>query len=111
LCLVYFPQELNSRPEEQERFVGEATSFIMRSLPQEAPKGYLLAPKRFLTLPSLLDAILEADGVSRETLERQRGYVELISELAGALQDDEQFDALVAQHQDQLTPEFFATLA
>jgi hypothetical protein len=111
LCLVYFPQELGSRPEEQERFVGEATSFIIRSLPQDAPKGYLLAPKRFLTLPSLLDAVLEADGVSREMLERQRGHVELISELAGALQDEEQFDALVAQRQEELTPELFATLA
>ncbi len=111
LCLVYFPQELNGRPDEQERFVGEATSFIIRSLPQDAPKGYLLAPKRLLTLPSLLDAVLEADGVSRETLERQRVHVELISELAGALQDEEQFEALVAQRQEELTPELFATLA
>jgi hypothetical protein len=111
LCLAYFPQELGGRPDEQERFVGEATSFIMRSLPADAPKGYLLAPKRFLTLPSLLDAVLEADGVSREMLERQRAHVELISELAGALQDEEQFEALVAQRQGELTPELFATLA
>lgn len=111
LCLVYFPQELNSRPEDQERFVGEATTFIMRSLPPEAPRAHLLAPKRFLTLPSLLDAVLEADGISRETLERQREHVELISALAGALEDDEQFDALAAERRAALTPEFFATLA
>jgi hypothetical protein len=111
LCLVYFPQELSSRPGEQDRFVGEATSFIMRSLPADAPKGYLLAPKRFLTLPSLLDAVLEADGISRETLERQRAHVDLISELAAALQDDEQFNAVAEQRQADLTPEFFATLA
>ncbi len=111
LCLVYFPQELNARPEDQERFVGEATTFIMRSLPPEAPKAYLLAPKRFLTLPSLLDAVLEADGISRETLERQREHVELISGLAGLLDDDEQFNALAAERAADLTPEFFATLA
>ncbi|HMQ32711.1 MAG TPA: CpXC domain-containing protein, partial [Chloroflexaceae bacterium] len=111
LCLVYFPQELNSRPEEQERFVGEATSFLLRSLPPEAPRAHLLAPRRFLTLPSLLDAVLEADGISRETLDRQRAHVELISLLADALADEEQFDALVAERQAELTPELFATLA
>jgi hypothetical protein len=111
LCLVYFPQELSARPEDQERFVGEASSFIMRSLPADAPRAYLLAPRRFLTLPSLLDAVLEADGISRETLERQRAQVELISELAGALGDEEQFKALVEQRKDDLTPELFATLA
>lgn len=110
LCLVYFPQELNARPEEQERFIGEATSFLIRSLPADAPRAYLLAPRRFLTLPSLLDAILEADGVSRETLERQRAYVDLISELATVVKNEERFNALVAERRAELTPEFFATL-
>lgn len=111
LCLVYFPQELNARPDDQERFVGEATSFIIRTLPADAPKGYLLAPRRFLTLPSLLDAVLEADGISRETLEQQRAHVDLISELAAVANDDEQFDALAEQRRAELTPELFATLA
>lgn len=110
LCLVFFPQEAGARPEEQERFVGEATSFIIRSLPANAPKGYLLNPRRFLTLPSLLDAILEADGISREMLEAQRHRIDLISELAGALEDDDQFLTLVNQRREQLTPEFFGTL-
>lgn len=111
LCLVYFPQELNSRPDEQERFVGEATSFLMRALPTDAPRSHLLAPRRFLTLPSMLDAILEADGISRETLDRQRAHVELISELAGMLADEEGFTRLAQQRRAELTPELFATLA
>lgn len=111
LCLVHFPQEMNSRPGEQERFVGEATSFLMRSLPADAPRSHLLAPRRFLTLPSLLDAVLEADGISRETLNRQRAQIELISELAGLLPDDAAFRELVEQRWEELTPEFFATLA
>jgi hypothetical protein len=49
LFLIHFPQQLNARPEEQERFIGDATSALMRVLPQGAAKGYLLAPKRFLT--------------------------------------------------------------
>jgi hypothetical protein len=111
LALVYFPQELNARPEDQERFVGEATSFILRALPADAPRAHLLAPKRFLSLPSLLDAVLEADGISRETLERQRAHVDLISELAGLLADEEQFAAMAEARRAELSPELFATLA
>ncbi len=111
LCLVYFPQELNARPEEQERFIGDATSFLLRSLPPEAPRAYLLSPRRFLTMPSLLDAVLEGDGVTREMIEAQRQRIDLISQLAEALDDDDSFAKLVAEHRSALNPEFFATLS
>lgn len=110
LCLVYFPQELNAPPGEQERFVGEASSFIMKSLPPNAPRAYMLNPRRFLTLPSLLDVVLEADGISREMLDAQRRRVELISQLAGTVADGVGFDEVVAANRADLTPEFFATL-
>ena len=111
LFLVHFPQQLNMRPEEQERFVGDATSLIMRDLPANAPKGYLLAPKRFLALNSLVDTVLEADGISREVIEAQRKRVELISQMAEAYeQGEEQLAAAVARHKDALDYDFFATL-
>ncbi len=110
LCLVYFPQELNASPEEQERFIGETTSAIIRSLPPETPRGHLLNPRRFLSLPSLIDVVLEADGISREMLESQRRRVELISELASALDDEQRFAALAEQYKDELDDDFFATL-
>jgi hypothetical protein len=111
LFLVHFPQQLNARPEEQERFIGDATQLIMRELPADAPKGYLLAPRRFLSLNSLVDTILEADGISREVVEAQRARVELISRLAEAYeQGEEQLATAVAQQKDQLDYEFFATL-
>ncbi len=111
LALVHVPQQLNARPEEQERFIGDATSLMMRSLPADAPRGYLLAPRRFLTINSLIDAILEADGISRETIEAQRRRVDLIGQLAEAAErGDEALAALVAQHRESLDDEFFATL-
>lgn len=111
LMLTFFPQQLNARPEEQERFIGDATNMIMRSLPQEAPRGYLIAPKRFLTLNSLIDAVLEADGISKETIAAQRERVELIGHLAEAYeQGDEALAGLVDSERDKLDYEFFATL-
>jgi hypothetical protein len=63
-----------------------------------------------MSLPSLIDAILEADGIPREVLEQQRKRVELISELASALADEQQFASMVEQHKESLTPELFATI-
>jgi CpXC motif protein len=111
LFLVHFPQQLNARPDEQERFVGDATKAIMSGLPANAPRGYLLAPRRFLTLNSLVDAILEADGISREVIEGQRKRVELISRLAEAFeQGEEQLVAAVEENKEALDYDFFATL-
>lgn len=112
LLLVHFPQQLNAKPEEQERFIGDATSAFMRNLPDNMPKGYLLAPRRFLTLNSLIEAVLEADGISKEMIEAQRQRVDLISELAEAYeQGEEQLQAMVAQRSAALDPEFFTTLS
>ncbi|GAB4197002.1 MAG: CpXC domain-containing protein [Roseiflexaceae bacterium] len=112
LFLVHFPQQLNARPEDQERFIGDATSMLMRSLGSEVPKAYLLAPKRFLTLNSLIEAVLEADGISKEMIEAQRRRVDLISDLAEAYEQGEpQLQALVDQHRAELDEEFFGTLA
>lgn len=117
LLLVFFPQQGGMRPEEQERLVGEATSAIMRDLPADAPRGYLLAPRRFLTLTTLLETILEADGISREEIESYRKQSEtqskiweLIVALVGAYeQGEEQLAALVEQNKDRFDQEFFAS--
>lgn len=110
LCLVYIPSELKLTAEQQEQVIGDTTRAIMQSLPAEASRAHLLTPRRFMSLASLIDSILEADGVSREVLEQQRKRVEVISQLAQALPDEQQFARLVEQHREALTPEFFATL-
>ncbi|WP_322496147.1 CpXC domain-containing protein [Chloroflexus sp.] len=110
LLLVYVPQELNSQPKEIEQFVGDASAFMLRALPADAPRGYLLAPRRFLTLQSLIEAIYEADGVSAEDLRRQNRYVEILTELVNLAEDHAQFTEAAQRYTAELTPEFFATL-
>lgn len=110
LFLVYVPQELNSQPQEIDRFIGDASAFLLRSVPNEAPRGYLLAPRRFLTLQSLIEAIYEADGVSAEDLRRQNRYVEILTDLVNVVDDDQRFTEKAQSYTKELTPEFFATL-
>ncbi len=112
VCFVHMPQELNYGTEEQEQFIGEATNAIITTLPPEASRGYLLTPRRFMTIQSLVDAILEADGIPREVVEQQRTIIDLISTLAEALdKDDATFQRVVEQHKSNITPEFFAALS
>ncbi|MBC8077778.1 MAG: CpXC domain-containing protein, partial [Chloroflexales bacterium] len=110
LCFVYFPQELRARPEEQERFVGDVTNFLIKSLPADAPRGYLLKPRRFISQASLIEAIFESDGISKEMLDAQRQRVALIAEFAQAMEDEPELARLAEQHRAALDYEFFATL-
>lgn len=110
LCFVYIPQEMNLGTEEQEQIIGERTGIILQTLPPDHPRGYLLTPRRFMSLPSLIDAILDADGIPREVIEKQRHLVELISTLAEALDDDARLSRLVEQYRNDLNHEFFAAL-
>jgi hypothetical protein len=110
LCMVFIPPELNLPAEQQERLIGDTTGVLMQNLPEGAPRGHLLTPRRMMSLPSLIDTILEADGIPREVLEQQRRRVELISELASALADEQQFTSKVEQHKAELTPELFSTI-
>lgn len=121
LLLTLLPQELNLKPEDQERFVGELSRAIMDSLPADAPRGYVLTPRRFISMTSLIEAVLEADGIPPEVFKAQRARVELLSRLAEAMEADRAADQLetpqsklaqiVAQNTDGLNYDFFLTLA
>jgi CpXC protein len=111
LFWALFPQEVNAKPEEQERFIGTLQQLAMRSVLEGKPKGYLLNPRKFITLTSMLDALLEAEGISKEDLARQRQRTELLARLLQAEEDDDAFGTLVDDNRDALDYEFFMTLA
>ena len=72
LLLLYVPMQLNLSTEERERLIGDMTRRITNNLPQEQRKAYLLQPKQAMTLPGMIDMILEADGITEEMREAQR---------------------------------------
>jgi hypothetical protein len=110
LLLAYIPQELNLSQDQEERLIGDTTSAIMQTLPPDTSQGYLFTPRRVMSLASLIDSVLEADGIPREVLEQQRKRVELISTLAAALPEEQEFNRLVQEHRNEMSPEFFATI-
>jgi hypothetical protein len=82
LALVLMPMEMNLRDTDQQRIIGQMTQAVMRNLPENAPRGYLLQPKTFFTFQSLIEEILQADGVSPETIRAQEEKANLLRELA-----------------------------
>jgi hypothetical protein len=81
LLLTFFPGELGLPVNEQEKLVGPLISQVMERLPAEKRKGYLLRPQSFLTHQSMIERILEADGVTKEMLDEQQKRVNLIQRL------------------------------
>lgn len=112
-CFVHIPQQLlaSAQSADMERYVGSITNALMQQLPPEIPRGYLLNPKRFLTMQTLVEAVLEGDGVTKEMLETQRKRVDLISLLLeGMMQGDEALLKVMQANQADMDEEFTATL-
>lgn len=112
-CFVHIPQQIlaSAQASDMERYVGSITNALMQQLPPEAPRGYLLNPKRFLTMQTLVEAVLEGDGVTKEMLEAQRKRVDIISQLLeGMMQGDEALLKILEANHADMDEEFTSTL-
>lgn len=110
LLLVFIPPESQMNDQEQQQMIGRMTNLIMAYLPLEQRKGYLLLPKVLLSYPSLIETVLQAEGITPEMLAAQRERMELVERLWQAMSDEARFDALITELDAQLDFEFFATL-
>ncbi len=111
LLLTYVPAQLGMSADQQEQFMGSLVNAVMNQLPAEQRKGYFLRPKAVLTLDGLYDAILEADGISKETLDAQRARIKLMNSLLAVVEDEKTLDQLVQENRDKLDYEFYLMLS
>ncbi|MGQ9492548.1 MAG: CpXC domain-containing protein [Anaerolineae bacterium] len=111
LLLLFIPPELNLPMAERERLTGNLVNALMSIVPPEERKGYFLSPRTVLTRQSLIDEILEADGVTREMIEKQRAKNRLLQDLLNALDDEEQLQALIEQNKANIDYPFLLILA
>jgi len=110
VLFIYVPRESQLNDQEQQRLIGNLTNLIMAWLPPEKRKGYLLVPKTFLSYQSLVEAILQAEGVTPEMMATQRARMQLLDRLLQAMADEDRLKALVAEADSQIDFEFFASL-
>jgi hypothetical protein len=111
LLLTYMPVELSLPKADQERLIGQLINQVISHLPAEQRKAYLLQPQAVLTLPGLIERVLQADGITREQIDEQRTRLALLETLLRTPEDGLQ--AFVAEHDQELDDTFFqlATLS
>jgi hypothetical protein len=111
LALILMPMELNLSDFDQQRVIGQLTQAVMRSLPEGAPRAYLLQPKVFFSLQSLIEAILQADGVTPEMLRAQQERVDLLRDFVRLLNDEATLRARVRENDAKVDATFFDILS
>ena len=109
LLFTFAPSELGVPDTDQQRLMGNLTNQVISSLPAEKRKGYLLQPRNFLRLEGMLEAVLEADGITKEMIEEQRRRTDLLERLL-----DEPNEAarriIVQENESRIDYEFFQLL-
>ncbi len=105
LLLTYFPAEAGVAINEQERILGPLINQVVNRLPMEERKGYLLQPQSMLTYETLLEKVLEADGITKEMLKEQEDKVKLLRRLLTA--SDESIPEIISQEVAQIDQAFF----
>jgi hypothetical protein len=109
LLLTFFPAELNVPVMEQERRNAPLLNRIVNNLKQEQRKGYLFKPQQMFTLQSLIEKVLEGEGITREMLDAQRKRVELLQRLMAA--SETAMPDLVKQETANVDGEFLTLLS
>ena len=108
LCLT--PATMSMQGQDTQKIIGSLTNALISSLPPEKRKAYLFQPKVFLTMESMVQAVLEADGITKEMMEAQKAKVALLERLLAAKGDQAQLKAIVAENKPLFDYEFFQIL-
>ncbi|NLE76724.1 MAG: hypothetical protein GX605_08235 [Chloroflexi bacterium] len=111
VALVYLSPTAGMDNNQQQSLIGRLTNQVLNELPPEKRKGYLFQPRMFFTLASLTDAVLEADGVSKDEVVQSRQRSELAEKLLAVAADEKTVQQLIKDHDRELDETFFRQLA
>lgn len=107
---VFIPQTGGMNDTQAQRVIGDLTQTLMRQLPKEARRGYMLQPKQFFDWERFTEVLWETEGVTPEMLRRQREQAGLLQSLASLANDDTALEIAVARDSGLIDADFFAML-
>ena len=110
LLMTYFPPELGMPVNEQERMIGPLITQALNKLPPEKRKAYLLRPQTMLTLQSMIDKVLEGEGITREMMEASQARLNLLQRLIRTSSADARAE-IVKQEEKIIDEQFFEILS
>jgi hypothetical protein len=97
LALLFIPMNLNAKEADQQKMIGRLTQQVLTNLPPEKRKGYLLQPQQFFNLKTMIETILQADGITPEMLAKEEARLNFLQELVDTT-DDANLDDLIKSH-------------
>ena len=109
MLLTYFPPELGVSINEQEKMVGPLIKRVVNDLPMEKRKAYLFQAQSMLTYQTMMERILEADGVTKEMLDLQQKKLQLIQRLLSTPSADSRKE-IIKQEEALIDETFFGLL-
>lgn len=108
LFLVHVPMEMNLSHEDQQQLIGQMVRRAMDNLPAEQRRGYMFQPQTMISMQSLVEKVLEAEGITPEMIAQQRAQADLLQDLLTA--DKETTNKLIEEREDEIDATFFALL-
>lgn len=109
LLMTYFPPELGLPVNEQERLIGPLINQVVNRLPNEKRKAYLFRPQTMFTLQSMIEKVLEGEGITREMMEASQQRLNLLQRLLGATSADVRQE-IIRQEEKLVDERFFEIL-
>ncbi len=106
LAFVFIPIQADLKEVDRQRIVGQLMDAVLRQVPKERRKAYLLQPKEFFTIQSLLEAILRADGYTDEDLRAMEERTLLLHRILNARRIEDA-EALIQENAEKIDEEFF----
>ncbi len=95
---------------QRQRIIGDLTQTLMRKLPTEARRGYMLQPKEYADWNRFVEKLWEFQGVTPEMLRRQRDQATAIQSLARLVDDSGAFDIALERYKGLVDRQFFSLI-
>ena len=95
---------------QRQKAIGDLTQALMRKLPAEARRGYMLQPRQYVDWNRFMERLWEFQGVTPEMLRRQRQQSEALQSLMRLADDPAALDIALERSRDLIDMSFFALL-
>jgi hypothetical protein len=107
---VFVPMESGRDDLQRQKAIGDLTQMLMRKIPAEQRKGYMLQPTQFVDWQHFVEKLWEFEGVTPEMLHRQRDQSGLLQRLVGLVNDDKALDLALERSAALVDRDFFNML-
>jgi hypothetical protein len=95
---------------QRQKIIGDLTQALMRKLPQDQRRGYMLQPKQYMDWQRFIERLWEFQGVTPEMLRRQRMQTEALQSLMRLADDPSALDIALERSRDLIDRQFFSLL-